>query len=183
MSTQTLPPGPAMPTVMQTVAWWSRPIPFLERCRARYGKTFTMRLLGHDPFVMISDPADLSRSSPRPPDVLHPGEGARDPPTDRRAELDPAARRGPPPGPAQAGAARLPRRADGGAARRRHRGRRGRGRRLAARRAGAAPSAAPGAHARGDPAGGLRARAGRAPRALRGLLTELLDLRRRARSA
>ena len=76
MSTQTLPPGPAMPTVMQTVAWWSRPIPFLERARVRYGKAFTIRLLGQGPFVMISDPAELKQVFTAPADVLHPGEGA-----------------------------------------------------------------------------------------------------------
>jgi cytochrome P450 len=65
-----------MPTVMQTVAWWSRPVPFLERARAAYGKTFTVRLLGQSPFVMISDPADLKQVFTAPPDVLHPGEGA-----------------------------------------------------------------------------------------------------------
>ena len=40
-----LPPGPRMPVVMQTLGWLTRPHAFLERCRARYGKRFTIRLL------------------------------------------------------------------------------------------------------------------------------------------
>ena len=40
-----LPPGPRLPRTLQTLGWWTRTIPFLERCRARYGKRFTLRLL------------------------------------------------------------------------------------------------------------------------------------------
>jgi cytochrome P450 len=65
-----------MPRLLQTVAWWSRPIAFQERCRARYGKRFTVRLLGQSPFVMLSDPADIKQIFQAPADVLHPGEGA-----------------------------------------------------------------------------------------------------------
>ena len=72
-----LPPGPRMPTVLQTIGWWSRPTAFLERCRARYGRRFTIRLLGQSPFVVISDPDEIKELFLAPPDVLHPGEGAR----------------------------------------------------------------------------------------------------------
>ena len=65
-----------MPRLLQTVAWWSRPIAFQERCRARYGKRFTVRLLGQSPFVMLSDPDEIKQIFQAPPDVLHPGEGA-----------------------------------------------------------------------------------------------------------
>ena len=71
-----LPPGPRAPKIVQTIAWWSRPHPFLERCRARYGKRFTIRLIGPPPFVMLSDPEELKELFKAPPDVLHPGEGA-----------------------------------------------------------------------------------------------------------
>jgi cytochrome P450 len=71
-----LPPGPRSPALIQTVAWWNRTIPFLERCRTRYGKRFTIRLLGAPPFVMISDPAQIREVFTAPADVLHPGEGA-----------------------------------------------------------------------------------------------------------
>ena len=54
-----LPPGPRMPSALQTIGWWSRPTAFAERCRARYGRRFTIRLLGQSPFVIISDPEEL----------------------------------------------------------------------------------------------------------------------------
>ena len=62
---------------MQTIGWWTRPISFLERGRGRYGKRFTVRLLQTPPFVMLSDPDEVRQVFTAPPDVLHPGEGAR----------------------------------------------------------------------------------------------------------
>jgi cytochrome P450 len=72
-----LPPGPRLPPAVQTVGWWSRPIPFLERCRTRYGNRFTLRLVATPPFVMLSDTDEVRELFTAPPDVLHPGEGAR----------------------------------------------------------------------------------------------------------
>jgi cytochrome P450 len=48
----------------------------MERCRARYGKRFTIRLPAQPPFVMISEPDEIKQIFMAPPDVLHPGEGA-----------------------------------------------------------------------------------------------------------
>ena len=62
---------------MQTIAWWARPVSFLERCRAQYGNRFTIRLLETPPFVMIADPAQVKEVFTAEPAVLHPGEGAR----------------------------------------------------------------------------------------------------------
>jgi cytochrome P450 family 135 len=72
-----VPPGPRMPTFLQGLGWWHRPTAFMERARARYGKRFTIRLPGQPPFVMISEPEQLKELFAAPPDVLHPGEGAR----------------------------------------------------------------------------------------------------------
>jgi len=72
-----LPPGPRYPVWLQGVGFWNRPLPFLERCRARYGKRFTLRFPGAPPFVMLSDPDDVKEVFTAAPDVLHPGEGAR----------------------------------------------------------------------------------------------------------
>ena len=72
-----LPPGPRSPSAVQTLAWWTRTIPLFERCRARYGKTFTLRLLQAPPFVHMSDPDEVKQVFTAPPEVLHPGEGAR----------------------------------------------------------------------------------------------------------
>jgi cytochrome P450 len=72
-----LPPGPKSPRTVQTLAWWTRSIPLFERCRARYGKRFTLRLLQTPPSIHLSDPADIKEVFTAPADVLHPGEGAR----------------------------------------------------------------------------------------------------------
>jgi cytochrome P450 len=72
-----LPPGPAMPTAMQMVGFWTRPLAFLERCRERYGKRFTIRLPATPPFVMLTDPDEVKQVFTSPPDVLQPGQGAR----------------------------------------------------------------------------------------------------------
>src|ERR687897_3013929 len=72
-----LPPGPRLPKTLQTVGWWTRTVPFLERCRVRYGKRFTMRLLQSPPFVHLADPADVREMFTAPPEVLHPGQGAK----------------------------------------------------------------------------------------------------------
>jgi cytochrome P450 len=72
-----LPPGPGLPSAVQTVGWWTRLIPFLERARSRFGRRFTVRLLGTPPFVLLTDPDEVKELFTAPPDVLHPGEGAR----------------------------------------------------------------------------------------------------------
>jgi cytochrome P450 len=72
-----LPPGPRAPHLLQTIGWWSRPTAYLERCRARYGGRFTIRLLGQPPFVILSDPEEIKQMFLASPEVLHPGEGAR----------------------------------------------------------------------------------------------------------
>jgi cytochrome P450 len=72
-----LPPGPRAPSVLQSIGWWNRPTAYLERCRARYGRRFTIRLVGQSPFVILSDPADIKQVFTAAPEVLHPGEGAR----------------------------------------------------------------------------------------------------------
>jgi cytochrome P450 len=66
-----------MPVALQTVGWWARPTAYLQRCRATFGRRFTVRLAAQRPFVMISDPAELKQVFTAPPEVLHPGEGGR----------------------------------------------------------------------------------------------------------
>ena len=62
---------------MQVVGWWNRPLAFHEECRRRYGTRYTVRLMGSPPFVMHADPEHIREIFTAPPDVLHPGEGAR----------------------------------------------------------------------------------------------------------
>ncbi len=77
MSRHPLPPGPRLPKSVQSMAFWTRPLAFLERCRARYGSRFTMRLLAGPPFVLLSDPDEIKQVFTAPAEVLHPGAGAR----------------------------------------------------------------------------------------------------------
>jgi cytochrome P450 len=72
-----LPPGPSVPAALQLVATWKRPAASLERLRQRYGKRITVQLPFQPPFVILSDPEDIKQLFTAPPDVLHPGEGAR----------------------------------------------------------------------------------------------------------
>jgi cytochrome P450 len=59
------------------LGWWARPVAYLEQCRARYGKRFTIRFPAAPPFAILSDPEEIKEVFMAPPDVLHPGEGAR----------------------------------------------------------------------------------------------------------
>lgn len=74
---QQLPPGPRQPAVWQTIGTWARATGQLERCRKRYGRRFTLRVLGNPVSVILSDPDEIKQVLTAPPDVLHPGEGAR----------------------------------------------------------------------------------------------------------
>ncbi len=72
-----LPPGPSVPVAMQLVATWKRPAASLERLRRRYGAQVTVQLPFQPPFVILSDPDEIKQLFTAPPDVVHPGEGAR----------------------------------------------------------------------------------------------------------
>lgn len=54
-----LPPGPRMPGALQAIAWARRPLGFLERCRERYGDTFTLRVRHTGTWVILADPQDV----------------------------------------------------------------------------------------------------------------------------
>jgi cytochrome P450 len=62
---------------MQGIGMWTRPLPWLERNRALYGHTFTVKFPFSPTFVMFSRPEDIKTIFTAPADVLHPGEGAR----------------------------------------------------------------------------------------------------------
>ena len=72
-----LPPGPRVPSTLQLLADWKRPTGRLKRLRQRYGKRFTVRMPFQPPFVILSDPAEIKELFTAPPDLIHPGEGAR----------------------------------------------------------------------------------------------------------
>ena len=72
-----LPPGPRRPKVFGLLATWVRPAGSMDSLRAQFGKRITVQLPFQPPFVILSDPQDIKAVFTAPPDVLHPGEGAR----------------------------------------------------------------------------------------------------------
>ena len=54
-----LPPGPRMPRALQALGWTNRALPWLERCRERYGDAFTLRIRHWGDWVILADPADV----------------------------------------------------------------------------------------------------------------------------
>lgn len=66
-----------MPAVMQMFGVWWRPTAFLERCRARYGNRFTLRIrVPPKPYVVLSNPDEIKEMFQAPADVLYCGEGS-----------------------------------------------------------------------------------------------------------
>jgi len=72
-----LPPGPRLPGILQLIPFWTRPAASTLRLRQRYGPRVTVKLPFQPPLVMLSDPDEVKALLTAPPDVLHPGEGAR----------------------------------------------------------------------------------------------------------
>lgn len=76
-ASSSLPPGPSAPSLVQTLQWVRDPIALFERCRARYGPRFTLRLNVGPPIVNLTDPDEIRQVFSAPPDVLEPGVGGR----------------------------------------------------------------------------------------------------------
>ncbi len=72
--TQQLPPGPRMPRLVQTIGWITRTGPFLERCHARYGDVFSVRIAQEGTWVMLADPEHVRQVFTGDPKVFHAGE-------------------------------------------------------------------------------------------------------------
>jgi cytochrome P450 len=68
------PPGPRTPGAVQTLAWMNRPIPFMERCRERYGRIFSMRLGPGKDIVMVADPQLAKEVMAGDPAIYRAGE-------------------------------------------------------------------------------------------------------------
>jgi cytochrome P450 family 135 len=54
-----LPPGPRLPRALQAIGWAQRTLPWLEKCRARYGDAFTLRIRHWGDWVVLADVADI----------------------------------------------------------------------------------------------------------------------------
>ena len=70
----TLPPGPAVPPVVQVARWIARPTDFMNRTRREYGDVFTVRFAGVGRFVFVSDPMLIKQIFTAPPEQLRAGE-------------------------------------------------------------------------------------------------------------
>ena len=76
-STPTLPPGPRMPRPVQTLAWLTRPMPFMRRAQQRYGDVFTVRIAQEGTWVFLADPELVKQVFTGDPKLLHAGEANR----------------------------------------------------------------------------------------------------------
>ena len=72
-----LPPGPPLPAPLQLLGTWLRPGMSMVALMRRYGRRVTVKLPFQPPLVMISDPEEIKEIFKLPPDVAHPGQGAR----------------------------------------------------------------------------------------------------------
>ena len=55
------PPGPRLPSAVQTIAWCSQPYKLLKLCQRRYGDIFSIRLVGNRIHVVVSEPELIGR--------------------------------------------------------------------------------------------------------------------------
>jgi cytochrome P450 family 135 len=72
----TLPPGPRLPPIAQTLLWGVLPVRFFESCQRRWGSTFTTRVVGGQTTVTISDPDAVKALFGLRADDFHANEGA-----------------------------------------------------------------------------------------------------------
>jgi cytochrome P450 len=72
-----LPPGPRMPAALQTAMWFRRAQWMQDQCAARFGDTFTLRILNMGTWVVISHPDHIKQVFTGDPRVYHAGEGNR----------------------------------------------------------------------------------------------------------
>ncbi len=70
-----LPPTPALPGSIQTLACRWMPLAFFEWCRRKYGNRFTLYPIDMQPVVFLSHPSDIRAVLNAPASVLHPGAG------------------------------------------------------------------------------------------------------------
>src|SRR3989440_1190368 len=74
VSPRRLPPGPALPSIAQTLRWVVRPTAFMEECRTRFGDVFSLRIASEGSWVLVSDPESIKRVFTGSPERLRAGE-------------------------------------------------------------------------------------------------------------
>jgi cytochrome P450 len=76
-TSRALPPGPRLPRVAQTAIWFRHAQWMLRQCAARFGETFTLRILHEGIWVVVSNPEHVKQVFTGDPRVFHAGEGNR----------------------------------------------------------------------------------------------------------
>ena len=69
-----LPPGPPLPTWLQTGIWFRKAQTMLRECHARYGDTFALNIAYEGTWVFLTDPEDIKQVFTGDPRLLHAGE-------------------------------------------------------------------------------------------------------------
>jgi cytochrome P450 len=69
-----MPPGPRLPRVLQTIGFIFFPVPYIEACRRRYGDIVTMGTMFDRRFVMVFSPSDVKQLFRGSPEQLRAGE-------------------------------------------------------------------------------------------------------------
>lgn len=72
-----LPPGPRLPMLAQTAVWFRHAQWLLGQCAARFGETFTLRIVSEGTWVVLSNPEHVKQVFTGDPSVFHAGEGNR----------------------------------------------------------------------------------------------------------
>ena len=55
----TLPDGPKIPPLLQSIKWIAEPFEYLDDCAKRYGDIFTVKVFGFPPLVFIANPQGI----------------------------------------------------------------------------------------------------------------------------
>jgi len=72
-----LPPGPRLPTPVQSVLWFRKAQWLLDTCQARFGDMFTLRIANEGTWVVTSNPETVKQVFTGDPRLLHAGEANR----------------------------------------------------------------------------------------------------------
>ena len=74
MTAVSLPPGPKLPALLQTLGFILAPVQFIDAMRRRYGDIVTFSTSFDSGFVMVFDPDTVKQVFRAPPDRLRAGE-------------------------------------------------------------------------------------------------------------
>jgi cytochrome P450 family 135 len=72
-----LPPGPRLPTAVQSVIWFRRAQWLMDTCQARFGEMFTLKIANEGTWVVTSNPEIVKQVFTGDPRLLHAGEANR----------------------------------------------------------------------------------------------------------